>query len=206
MSGKQGICRITGVEGVGTPFNNWVKDTFTNHDLLHHGDIISNEALFCFDEASELLQKKTGRDKPQRFRTYSHIVTESGEWFCLTKADKEKIVGLIKAVPLALVCLTDSGQKHVLFKNKPPMWQLDDLHVSPDVADFSHLHETMMSLLSLGFSQGEIQSGNYYHARILKSGFAAWQELENKLSPRRGEPMFDFAAWLMFTDKTRKDE
>lgn len=76
------------------PFEKWVKDTFTDHAYLRPGDIISNEAAFSFTEDSTLIQAKTGRDKPQRFRTYSHIVTDT-EWLCLTKADKERIVGLL---------------------------------------------------------------------------------------------------------------
>lgn len=201
-TGTPGICRITAEEAIGQPFNKWVRDTFTNHDVLHPGDIISNEALFCFDEASMLLQQKTGRDKPQRFRTYSHIVTAAGEWHCLTKADKRFMVELITTQNPRLVCLTDSGQKHILFKNSPPMWQLDDSHIVPDVPMFLHLHGHMIRLLELGFSQTEIQTGNYYHARILKAGLGAWQQYEQEIKSLRGQPIFDFAAWLMFTTKS----
>lgn len=196
-----GVCRLTGVESIGQLFEKWVKDTFTNHDFLKPGTIISNEAAFCFDEKSELIQQKTGREKVQKFRTYCHIVTENGEWLCLTKADKKRIVKILKAEIPKLVCLTDSGQKHLVFKNKPPMWQLDDSHVSPNSKDFGFLHGVMMELLRMGFSQTEIQTGNYYHSRILKIGVLGWQQIENKIKHRRGEPMFDFAAWLMYTEK-----
>lgn len=198
--GIAGVCRITGKQSVGVPFNKWVRDTFTNHDLLHPGDIISREALFCFDEASSIIQKKTGRDKPQRFRTYSHIVDAEWQWHCFTKADKATIVKMIIESP-RLVCLTDSGQKHILFKNRPPMWQLDDAHIVPDVPAFLHLHTNMQLLLALGFSQTEISTGNYYHPRILKAGILEWQALEKELIDHRGTPLFDFAAWLMFTTK-----
>ena len=55
---KKGTCRITGERSTGVSFAVWVKDTFTNFDCLKPGEIISNEALFCFDEASQLLQAK----------------------------------------------------------------------------------------------------------------------------------------------------
>jgi CRISPR type IV-associated protein Csf3 len=84
---EKGICRITGKESIGLPFDKWVRDTFNDHDFLYPGTIISNEALFCFDESSEIIQKKTGRDKPQRFRTYSHII-KNGEWYCVGWPDK----------------------------------------------------------------------------------------------------------------------
>jgi hypothetical protein len=199
-SGKEGICRITGMKTRGVPFSSWVKDTFTDYGSLYPGDIIGHEALFCFDEASELIMRKTGRDKPQRFRTYSHIVCD-GEWHCLTKADKEKIVGLIKSGKCEVVCLTDSGQKHIFFKNRPGFWQLDDMHVAEDLPDFERLHGLMMQMLALGFGQEQVKSGKYSQAQILKAGIDAWQEIESKLAVRRGEPMFDFAAWLMFTVK-----
>src|SRR5690606_17378661 len=108
-----GTCRITGKEPTDTPFDKWVKETFTDHAYLKTGNIISNEAVFCFDESSEIIQKKTGRDKLQRYRTYAHIV-HNGECYCLTKADKRKICELI-ITGAALVCVTDTGQKHVLF-------------------------------------------------------------------------------------------
>lgn len=195
--GVEGTCRITGEPGRGIPFEKWVKDTFTNHSDLYPGNIISHEAMFCFEEKSELIQAMTGRDKPQKFRTYSHIVDHDGVWHCVTKADKKRIVEMI-VTGAKLVCLTDSGQKHVLFKHRPGFWQLDDLHVQPNIEDFSYLHSSMLDLLELGFSQTEILSGNYSHARVLRCGMKAWQTAESKIKDRRGEPIFDLAAWLMY--------
>ncbi len=90
----EGICRITGEYSTGLPFEDWVKDTFTDWAYLRPGTIISNEALFCFEEKSEILQALTGRDKPQKFRTYSHIVVDD-HWYPLTKAQKPEIYDLI---------------------------------------------------------------------------------------------------------------
>lgn len=201
LGDTQGVCRITGQESTGVLFSKWVKDTFTNYDFLKKGNIISNEALFCFDEASLILQEKTGRDKPQRFRTYSHIITESGEWHVLTKADKAKIVELVLSGNVKILCLTDSGQKHIFFKHKIGFWQLDDTHIEPNISDFAFLHTEMQRLVELGFGQEQIKTGKYYQALIIKIGINAWSEIESKLKPRRGEPIFDLAAWLMFTNK-----
>ena len=142
---SKGICRVTGLESEGIKFDSWVKETFNDHDRLFPGTIISNEALFCFEENSTLIQEKTGRDKPQRFRTYSHILKE-GKWYCLTKSDKRLIFDLI-IQGAELVCLSDSGQKHVLFKHKPGLWQLDELFVTPDIELLKFLHHHMCSLL-----------------------------------------------------------
>ena len=194
-----GICRIIGKESVGLPFNKWVKNTFNDHDHLFPGSIISNEALFCFDESSKIVQQKTGRDKPQRFRTYSHIIKD-GEWFCVTKGDKRKIFELI-VEGAEMVCLTETGQKHILFKHKTGMWQLDELHIKPDVELLGLLHFHMCELLAYQFSQAEIITGNYKSNRILKAGLKNWQEHENIIKEHRGSGLFDFTSFMLFNDK-----
>jgi len=205
-TGTFGTCVVTGKETFGILFEKWVSDKFTDFNSLKPGNIVSHEALFTFAEQSELIMQKTGRDKLQRFRTYSHIITEKDEWFILTKADKKLIYELITTVPLKIVCLTDTGQKHLFFKHRLGFWQLDEYHIQPDIDRLVHIHTNMMSLLALGFSQTEVQTGNYYSARILKVGIQVWQAIENQIKQLRGQPIFDFAAWLMFTIKPEKNE
>ena len=156
---EKGICRITGHESYGILFEKWVKPTFTDHSYLYPGNIISNEALFCFDEASEIIMNKVGKNKLQRFRSYSHIICD-GKWYCLTKADKKLIYELISH-DAEMVCLADSGQKHLLFKHRDGLWQLEESHLSPDISLFRLLHKDMCNLLEMGLSQTEILSGNY---------------------------------------------
>jgi hypothetical protein len=199
---EKGVCRITGKKSTGTPFEKWVKNTFNDHDRLFPGDIISNEAMFCFDESSEIVQKKTGRDKPQRFRTYSHIIKE-GQWHCVTKADKRHILQLI-VEGAEMVCLTETGQKHVLFKHKIGMWQLDELHVEPDIDTLKHLHFHMCELMVYQFSQGEIISGDYSSGRIMKAGFTNWQYHENEIKKHRGSGIFDFTSFMLYTDEKKQ--
>lgn len=196
---EKGVCRITGKEGTGLLFDKWVRDTFNDHDYLSPGTIISNEALFCFDEASEIIKKKTGRDRPQRFRTYSHIIKD-GVWHCVTKADKRLILQLI-IEGAEMVCLTETGQKHVLFKHKTGVWQLDDLHVKPNIELLTLLHFHMCELLAYQFSQAEIITGDYKSNRILKAGLENWKQHEEIIKEYRGSGIFDFTAFMLFTDK-----
>lgn len=195
----KGVCRITGEESAGLDFNKWVRPTFNDYDHLLPGTIISNEALFCFDEASEELMLKVGKEKKQRFRTYSHIIYK-GEWHAVTKADKEKIFNMI-CDGAELVCLTDTGQKHVLFKHRSGMWQLDDMYIAPDIELLKHLHSTMVNLLDIGFNQTSVITGVYNANFIQKNGFEAWRDNENELKKHRGTQMFDFAAWMLFINK-----
>jgi hypothetical protein len=243
----KGICRITGKESEGILFDKWVRDTFTDFGSLKPGAIISNEALFCFDESSEIIARKTGKfyetlemlydlefekvlnwqkkkkttDLPtpkdigyvkidegficyQRFRTYSHIIC-NGEWYCVTKADKKKIFELICA-GAELVCLTDSGQKHIFFKHKPGMWQLDEIFVTPNIELLKFLHTQICELMKLGFSQTEILTGNYISNRVLKAGLQVWRELDGPLKKYRGMRMMDFAGWMLFIDEESKQK
>lgn len=203
QEGDLGICRVTGAETYGTDFPAWVakRDKFNDYAILLPGTILSYEALLTFDEQSTLLAQKTGRDKPQRFRTYCHIVTEAGEWHACTKADKQLMLNLITTQNPVVVCLTDTGQKHLLCKAKRGFWQLDDSFIVPDVALLTQLHTDMMHLLSLGFSQTEVKSGNYNSGRIIAVGIKTWQEAENKIKHYRNMPIFDLAAWLMYAIK-----
>lgn len=195
---ESGICRITGNEAHGVSFKKWVRPTFTDHAYLLPGDIISNEALFCFDESSAEIQNKVNKEKPQRFRTYSHIIY-NGEWFCVTKADKKRIYEMI-CDGAELVCLTDTGQKHILFKHKIGMWQLDELFIYPDIEYLQFLHGTMQNLLHAGFTQTSIINGDYNPNFIAKNGFEIWKENEDKIKEHRGKPMFDFASWMLFSN------
>lgn len=200
----KGICRITGKESTGVKFDKWVRDTFNDHHNLYPGTIISNEAMFCFDEASEIVQKKTSRDKPQRFRTYSHII-KNGVWHCLTKADKRLIFDLI-INGSELVCLTDTGQRHILFKHRIGFWQLDDLFIKPNVELLKELHLHMCELLSYQFSQTEIITGNYSTGRLIKAGLENWKQHEDVIKSHRGSGIFDFTSFMLFTDENYINE
>lgn len=199
----KGICRITGKEAFGLDFKKWVKPTFTDQAYLKSGTIVSNAALFCFNEDSQEIAKKTGRDKNQRFRTYSHIIDKEGNWHCYTKANKEQIY-LAILDEAQLICLTDSGQRHLLFKHKIGFWQLDDLHVQPDIETFKKIHSTLSKQLELGLNQTQAISGDYpvyILAKFTKDQIAIWKENEDVLKKYRGQEIFDFTAWLLFNIK-----
>jgi len=203
-----GICRITGKESVGILFDKWVKDTFTDHAYLKPGTIISNEALFCFEEQSKLLMQMTGRNKPQRFRTYSHIVVEQ-EWHLLSKAQKPEIYDLLTNTDPLIAVIADSGQKHLLFKHRIGTWMFENETIMRDKINLRLLKETVESLLAVKFSKDEIQTGKYQQWKILECGLPFWQAQENKFKRWRGSALFDLAVWLarppeMITNKTKE--
>lgn len=107
-----GACRLCGVLGVGTSFDSWVKDTFTDWDKLLPGLIICHACQFCTGEATPGLAGKMGKDKPQKMRNYSHFVLD-GIWCPLSKGNKAEMRRLLFAGAEVAV-IAESGQKHLL--------------------------------------------------------------------------------------------
>jgi hypothetical protein len=189
----KGICRTCGADSVGILFSSWVKDSFTNHDLLREGSIVCRACLFCFEEKSEILKAKTGRDKPQKMRTYSHFVVD-GEWFPLTKADKRKMRELLKASPTVAV-IAESGQKHLLFRARVGWWQFEEISMLPDWARVESMLPAIEELLT-GFSKAEIESGNYNLYKVDKFGVRRWHELAQPLLKVNLSAYFQLAIFL----------
>lgn len=188
-----GICRITGLKSTGIPFSKWIKKTFTDIGCLHPGTIISNEAAFCFDESSEELRIMASKDKPQRFRNYSHFVFNN-EWHIYNKSEKHDILHLMLEVPDICV-IAESGQKHLVFKHTPGTWQLEEQIITPDVLTFAKIHERVR-VMSDVFSNGEIQSGRYSQHRIRSFGIQRWKQIEDVLEKYRGSAIFDLAIFF----------
>jgi hypothetical protein len=192
---EKGICRITGKESTGLKFDDWVKDTFTDYASLYPGTIISNKALFCFEEASELIARKVNKDKLQRFRTYTHIVIKD-KWFVLTKAQKKEIYDLIINNEPDVCVISDSGQRHLLFKHKIGTWQFEDQFIQRDKETLTKIKLIGDELISNNFSKAEMLSGNYIQHRVMKYGIKKWKLAEDKLREYRGSAIFDLSIWL----------
>jgi len=201
-------CRICGEEcGDGTLFDEWVKPTFTDHDKLHDGDVICDACLFWFDERSEELARRIGKDKPQRMRNYSHFVV-NGEWIPLSKGDKRAMQVLLLAEPFPeLAAIAESGQKHIVFRvtrnpsgSKAGWVQFEEraLFVRPDeLRVLLGIIETLYTT----FSKSEIGTGQYRQYRIRKFGLAGWLALEARIKPVRGALLFRLALFLAQKEK-----
>lgn len=212
MEGQErGTCRTCGAPGVGVRFEDWVKPTFTDQDLLHPGEIACHACLFCTQERTQLMADLTGRDKPQRFRTYSHFVTGGGggrpSWHILTKGDKERMRALLldPAGPPDVALIAESGQKHIVFYARPGFWQFELATLTPDPARLAALLETTDDLYSRGAGKGDILSGRYSAGSIYRVGPALWRDLEARIAPHRGGPLFELAVFLTLKHEMADD-
>lgn len=209
-----GQCRFCSQSSEGIAFDKWVKPTFTDFDKLQGGNIVCNSCLFFFDESNAELTQRMGKDKPQRMRNYSHFIV-NGEWIPLSKGNKAQMRELLLGdVFPELAAIADSGQKHIVFRatrnqvgSKAGWVQFEEqrLYLVPD--DLRGLLVPIEGLYTQ-FSKGEIESGDYIGYRILTFGLERWYELENKIKPQRGKPIFSLALFLAqrSDDGTRNTE
>jgi hypothetical protein len=193
-----GVCRACGAEGVGVLFGDWVKEGFTNHDLLRPGSIVCRACLFSFEDKSALLMLKTNRPTRQKMRTYSHFVVE-GQWHALTKANKREMRELLASNP-AVAVISESGQKHLVFRARVGWWQFEELSMLPDWARVESLIVPIEELMT-GFSKAEIESGNYIAHRVQKFGLTRWRELSEPLKAVRLSAYFQLALFLAQRDE-----
>jgi len=207
-----GPCRICGKNNEGTEFNNWVKDTFTNYDILKPGEIICDDCLFWFNQRSEKLRELMGKDKPQKMQNYSHFIV-AGEWIPVSKGNKAKMAELLLADSIPeMAAIAVSGQKHIAFRarrNQPDQsngWvQFEEQSIWIDQLKLRELLSAIEDLYTV-FSKGEIESGNYYHTRIMEFGIERWQELENQIKPIRKTGLFQLALFLVQRSEDGNEE
>jgi len=188
-----GICRACGESGRGLLFDGWVKDTFTDHNRLLPGDILCAACQFTFDDAQPLLTQRTGKDKPQRMRNYSHFVV-GGKWLPLSKGQKREMLACLRRNPTAAVIAT-SGQKHIIFRAQAGWWQVEEQGLLPNLRSMD-ANLALVEPLYAVFSKEEIDSGRYQQKRMMEFGLAKFLQIETALKAWRGSVYFDLALFL----------
>lgn len=197
---ESGMCAICGIDGVGIPFDDWLKDTFTDLDKLVHGGAIACHACqFCSHNQSAYLAKQTGKDKPQKFRNYSHIVY-NGVWYPLSKGQKSAMRDLLVQSP-EVVLIATSGQKHTFYRSVPGRWQVEEQSMLPDVPMLRMLLDIVTPMLQV-FSKTELETARYDHRRIIMYGVDAWRQAEQVLRVYRGTLIYELVLFLAQKEDT----
>lgn len=190
-----GVCRFCGENAAGLDFSGWVKDTFNDHDKLLPGSIICQACQFAFDDASTLLTERTGKDKPQRMRNYSHFVV-TGEWLPLSKGQKSEMIRALQSGPQVAI-IAEGGQKHIIFRAQFGWWQFEEQALPPDIATLSSHLSAIQLLYDGGFSKEEIETGRYDGRRMMQFGIAEFLRLRSQVEPVRDSPLFGLALFLV---------
>lgn len=199
----KGTCRFCGREGEGVPFEEWVKPTFTDWDKLVPGGIVCNDCLFWFQEKSEGLARRMGKEKPQKMRTYSHFIV-NGEWTPLSKAQKEEMFRLLTSTPFPeLAVVSRSGQKHLVFRaprnaagSRSGWVQFEEQTIFVRPEDLREMVCHLSRMVEV-FSKGEIESGKYAQNRIRRYGLGEFLRDEGVVKAWRGRPLFSLALFLV---------
>lgn len=197
----KGICRITGKYSKGILFEKWIGENFTDFGSLYPGDIISNEAIFCFSDENEFLRKKLGRTERTRFRNYSHFVVD-GEWLVFTKSQKQEMYRILVERNPIIVVISDSGQRHLLFRYRYGFWQFEFQHIKPNKSRLQWLVGLINRLLDMGFSKSEILSSCYSAGKKIED-VKNLEKIESHISSFRGSKLFELAVW--FSVKQNKE-
>lgn len=199
----EGVCRITGKKSIGVSFQKWVGENFTDFAALYPGNIVSNAACFCFSDDNEFLKRKLGRTERTRFRNYSHFVVDN-EWLVFSKAQKSEMFRILTERKPILVVISDSGQRHLLFRYRYGFWQFEFQYIRPDSQKLRWLVESMNQLISMGFTKTEIQTGYYNSNRKLIS-VKKFESIEERVAPFRSSKIFDLALWFSNGDVSQND-
>lgn len=170
--------------------------TFMDYDKARCSDslYLCQACLFSMEERSELLASLVGKDKLQRMRNYSHFVL-NGQWYPLSKADKTRMYDLLLQCP-ELSVIAVSGQKHLIFRAQPGMWQIEEAAVQPELGLLQDLTRRVVPLYSNGFKKSEIRTGEYKTYRVKKYGVDRWYHDDMPLREWRGSPYLELAVFL----------
>src|SRR5690606_28892119 len=184
----------------------WVKDTFTDHDKIQPGTIVCHACLACVDDHSAVLQARTGRDKLQRMRNYSHLVTRSGRWIPAMKNEKRAIAAALldRADPPVVAVISLAGQKHLILRARVGWWHIEESALAPQPDAVARMLEPITALYTLGATKQAIETGQYSTAWLRKVDLQQWAACEQAIRPVRGSLLFQLAVWL--TQKPEEDE
>lgn len=192
-----GSCWLCGASLViGVPLRQFVKSTFMDRDKVANpaGTHVCPACAFSFQEQSEELARRVGKDKAQRMRNYSHFVA-NGEWHPLSKAQKSEMRRFLLEERPELAVVAVSGQKHLVFRGTPGWWQVEEQAMLPDPLRLELVLLVIEDAYQT-FSKSEIGAGRYKQHRILKFGVERWDQLESQLREWRGSALFELALFL----------
>lgn len=190
--------------GQGLPLEAFIRSSAAVFEEAHavESTHVCAACVFCFEEQCATLTRLTGRERPQKMRTYSHFVA-SGVWHPLTKADKAAMRCLLLdgAFP-ELAVISDSQQKHLAYRGRVNApggdqgWvQFEEVALYVVQAELRGLLADVERLYT-AFGKNEIETGRYAGHRIIRFGVGEWQRVEAVLRPQRAGRLFGLAVWL----------
>jgi hypothetical protein len=199
--GKCYLCG--GIAYASTPIKAVIKPTFNDFNAAQ-GDMSAGVCSACawtMTQPNPDVQAKTGKDKPQKFRTYSHLVKD-GVWGVYSKGQKaDMLAALLDGIMPEVCIVSESGQKHLAFKaqanpaGQSVGWvQFEEQRFELDLAEFIPLQARIQALYDAGFTKEGIETGNYRF--YPDSDMQVFRLHEAAIRNQRGSLTFALALYL----------
>lgn len=207
-----------------------LKSTFTAHssarcplstamcDRCHDSMNGDEKELWYWNEGKEKWSKLWGRSLSRLYHAdtlLSPLIkgthTEGGKTFpvvsSLASRAEMRTWLLDPPEPPFTIAISESGQKHILFLAQeaysrdrfPVQFELDSLHINR--LEFTHLLQAYESLMNLGFTKTEIDSGDYRSDRLMKV-MQEWLPLEESVRTFRGSPLLRLTSHVATTNSS----
>lgn len=189
-----------------TPAKGVLKVTFTDYDRAR-GDAEDGICCACtwsLQESNPDAQRFF--PKPLSLRMFSHFLI-NGIWQAFTKARKREMSTLLLAdVMPEVAVVSESGQKHLLFKSRlnPPGqragWLLfEQRMVWLDLAAFQSLYAHVDALYQSRFTKEALLTGRY--SFFPDTDLKLWREHESFLRSARGSELLALCIYLVTKEK-----
>lgn len=208
--GKDELCWLCGgsTGGVGWPWNDAIKPTFTNHNraaVLTSQTICqpcaamqSKETWEAYVAARPNLSLKTGH--AVSWRCYSHAFMERGHEVPMRTQWRDWL--LDPPQPPFLFAISTSGQKHTIFRGRVAMdrelfpVQLEEELLWVHRQWLAQATEAVEALYRQGVSKQAIASGEYPHAKAKQIGLRRLRQLDEAVRPWRNSHYMELAQLI----------
>jgi hypothetical protein len=199
-----GRCYLCGgVAYAPTPIKAIIKPTFNDFNAAR-GDMsagVCSACVWTLLQPNPDVTRKTGKDKPQFFRVYSHFV-QNGVWGVYSKGQKaEMLTALLTGVMPEVCVVSESGQKHLAFKTQANPagqsigWvQFEEQRFELDLEEFIPLQAHIQALYDAGFTKEGIETGLYRF--YPDSDMTVFRRCEAAIKDQRGSLTFALALYL----------
>lgn len=176
--------------GRGLPLAKALSDTFTDHGWSKSPNSSSVCEACCFARAPM---------KPSPLRMYSILATPRGLRHPMRSEWRDILLN--PPEPPVLACIAVSGQKWLHFKGRiaysrdPFVVLLEEMPVWVEAARYRAVLSDVEELLRV-FTRQEIETGRYVEHRVREFGLDRWQQIESRLEPERGTPLFQLVLYV----------
>lgn len=197
-----------------------LKDTFTSHNLARNptSNYLCDRCAWCIPLRAFYWNETKKKYSAIFSRNWTWLLNGDNSYpkFGDTITEGKDTLQVVTELPTRVqirewlinpptppftICIAESGQKHILpwaqeATNRdyfPIQFELDTLYIHRH--SFSDLLSAYESLMALGFSKTEINSGNYRSDRLMKC-VDSYGFFEVKIAGKRGDRLLDLVGYV----------